>query len=684
MRSFDLNRQPRGARERAAYRTETGASSLASTTVMDTANAGPLRLKTWVDFCAVRGRLGIGALLCAILALSANAQVGQTFDSSGNGLLNGNYFVRQVLTQPDANSNISSATSIIGIITFDGVGDYSFTGQMMTQGGSAQSYSTSGGYNVASNGLLQLQNPIDSTDTDFGAVGAIGSGNIIVASSTENVYDDILIAIPAGSSLSNGTINGTYRTGFLDVTSADITQMRDGYFNLISSGNGSFGTVSVTGAISSQNSANTTQSLAGVVYSISGSNGSGTITFPTASNAATALLSGQKTIYVSPDGNVLLGGSFNGFDIFVGIKATSGTVSNSAYNGTYFTAALENDASGDTGTANSIDSFYGSTNATGQGATLSHARLVFFDSGPEDYTSDGTYQIGGDGTWNQAGYQNLLGANGQAVVSVGTGPYYSLSFAVHAKQFSSSGVFINPLGIVNSGSFAPITNSAAPGELVTIFGTGLASTTTTAQTLPLSTNLGGVQLTINGTAAPLLYVSPTQINAVVPFELTADSTYYLTFQVTSNNAKSNQVMVYNNFTAPGVFTATPNGFGAGAMLHNATGQPVTQANPAVAGEYLQLFVTGLGTVTPAVSDGAAGPSNPLSNSDESADIGIDIQDTNGNIYSSQNVTFAGLAPGYAGLYQINFQMPTGVPSGQNWVNVGTDEAYTSMAKIFAK
>ena len=78
--------------------------------------------------------------------------------------------------------------------------------------------------------------------------------------------------------------------------------MRDGYFTATSSGNGSFSDITVNGAMANQNSKNTTESFNGVTYSIANTNGSGTITFPTASTPLTTLISGQKTFYVSADG----------------------------------------------------------------------------------------------------------------------------------------------------------------------------------------------------------------------------------------------------------------------------------------------------------------------------------------------------------------------------------------------
>jgi adhesin/invasin len=109
---------------------------------------------------------------------------------------------------------------------------------------------------------------------------------------------------------------------------------------------------------------------------------------------------------------------------------------------------------------------------------------------------------------------------------------------------------------------------------------------------------------------------------------------------------------------------------------------VSASNPATVGETLVLYLTGLGSVTPSVSDGAAGPLKPLSNVD--ASVTVELQDVKGNYYTSPNVSFAGLAPGYAGLYQVNFVVPSRVPSGQAYVNVGTDDAYTTETKIAIK
>jgi uncharacterized protein (TIGR03437 family) len=80
-------------------------------------------------------------------------------------------------------------------------------------------------------------------------------------------------------------------------------------------------------------------------------------------------------------------------------------------------------------------------------------------------------------------------------------------------KFSGSGVYLNPIGVVNAASFAPITNPIAPGEVITLFGSGLAASSVNASSVPLPTTLGNTQVNINGIAAPLYYVTPTQIAA---------------------------------------------------------------------------------------------------------------------------------------------------------------------------
>ncbi|HTS47526.1 MAG TPA: hypothetical protein VMH05_06255 [Bryobacteraceae bacterium] len=616
----------------------------------------------------------IGIALCA----SARAQTAPVFDNSGNGSLNGAYFLRQVLTVVDPSSGaITRAVAITGTMTFDGKGGYNFTGQKVdsTAGGSASAYSVSNGtYAAAANGLLQIQNPFDASDIDYGGIGGVGP-SAIVASATEGSYLDVLVAIPISSSASNASVQGSFQTGFIDFLQGNASQVRDGYYTLTADGSGNFGNVSINGAMANQGSTLVNQMLSGVTYSLS--NGAGTITFPTSATPLTALVSGSKAFYVSTDGNILLGGNTNGFDLMVGMKSLAGPASNSMFQGTYYNGALENDT---TGGGNFIDSFYGSTLALGEGDHISHYRLRNDNENAFDFTEDGYTNLAADGTYNNGEFETILGAGGQAAVQIGISTYYTLTVYFEAQQYTGSAPFINPVKIWNAASYAPITNSVAPGEYVSIFGTGLASTPVTAQSYPLLTTLGNVQVMVNGVAAPLDYVSPTQINLVVPYETPAYS--FATFQVINNKIPSNQVTVYTSGSSPGVFSTTSNGIGPAAVTH-ADGSLVTQSSPAVGGETVVLYVTGLGKVNPPVADGVAAPAPPpLSYTVEN--INVDIQDTDGNIYPAATPAFAGLTPGFAGLYQINFVVPTGVPSGLQWVNVDTQDGYTSEARIYMK
>lgn len=623
-------------------------------------------------------------LICALFAISVGAQ---TFDTSGNSSLKGDYFVRQVLTaNPDPLTGaIGRAVGLTGVMTFDGAGKYSFNGQLLdTQVGTqASPYLKSGVYSAASNGLLQIQNPIDSTDFEYGATTGLGP-LAVIASATEGDYRDLFVAIPVSSGASNSSVKGSYQAAFIDFLEADATQVRDGYYTLNSTGSGAFGNVNVTGAMANQGSNNVQQGFAGVTYSVT-ANGSGTMKFPTAATPLGALVSGQKMLYVSSDGSILLAGDPNGFDLIVAVKSTSGSSANNMFQGTYFSAAIEDDAF-DAANGNSfVDSFYGSTLALGdQGASVLHLRLAFSGQLAYDFTTDASFNFAPDGTYNDGTYQHLLAANGLVDLEVGTGSFYSLTlnFGAPTVPILTQGPLLDPYKIFNAANYAPITNAVAPGEFLTLFGSNLSSSTQSSG-VPLPNDLAGVSVTVNGRPAPLSFVSASQINLQVPF---ATSEPFATLQVTTNGAVSNKVTLYTNLSAPGIFTLTnnggafPAGIGPAAVLH-ADYSLVTPENPAKAGETLQLYATGLGSVTPPVDDGVPAPSDILSTVDDG--VFIDIFDQN-FVDSQADVSFAGLAPGFAGLYQINFTVPSGVASGLAWVNLSTDEAYTSEAKLYVQ
>ncbi|MDQ6758822.1 MAG: hypothetical protein M3Z32_03010, partial [Acidobacteriota bacterium] len=183
--------------------------------------------------------------------------------------------------------------------------------------------------------------------------------------------------------------------------------------------------------------------------------------------------------------------------------------------------------------------------------------------------------------------------------------------------------------------------------------------------------LGGVQVTVNGRPAPLFFVSAQQINALVPFDLTED---YATFRVINNGVSSNPVTVYAGNSSPAVFTQPPDGVSSAAALHSDFSL-VNSNNPARRGETILIYLTGLGTVKPAVADGAAGPSRaPFSMITARAPF-VSFSNVEGT------VSFAGLAPGLAGLYQINVQVPNTANTGTQILSIDTPEALNEEATI---
>lgn len=615
------------------------------------------------------------------MALTSAPVKGQSFDTSGTASLTGPYLFRYVVYANDTSGNLLESCTLSGVITFDGQGNYSTSTAQFYDTGSSCTSLGGGTYGVQSNGMAQLDNPLLPA-TLFGTF----SQPVLVASSTEDDDFDLFIAVQApASGFSNSNLSGSFTTGTLDFLNASATLARDGYFTLNADGNGNIAAFTITGAAANLSSGNNfTQNVAASNYSLSGTTG-GTMTFPSTYGDTTQIISGQKALYVSADGNYFVGGTVNGSDIIFGFRAASGASSSALLYGTYFLAGMEDYA------ANGfIDNFWGAINTKGDSNLIFHERFDdVVDGETYDQTFYTTVDIGTDGSYFDGFYYTYLTGNigsicggcSQAMMMIGYAPQYSLIVGIHSPTVTqASAPWINPVGITNAANFTPITNAYAPSELVSLYG-NFGVSTQGATTIPISTNLGGVQVLVNGQPAPVLLVSQTQINAWMPYEISGDG--FATFQVMVNGTTSNSVTVYVDASSPGIYTyPVPNGISAGAILH-ANYTLVSDSSPAQPNETVLLYMNGLGTATPQVADGAAASSNPVSYVDEynNGDLSIYLDD-GVDTPAEANVAFAGLAPGLVGLYQVNFTVPsTGLANGDVYIDFETLEASNEMATI---
>jgi uncharacterized protein (TIGR03437 family) len=211
-------------------------------------------------------------------------------------------------------------------------------------------------------------------------------------------------------------------------------------------------------------------------------------------------------------------------------------------------------------------------------------------------------------------------------------------------------------GIVNGASFAG-GQAIAPGELVSLFGTELAGSLAVADSVPLSTALADVFVTVNGVRAPLYLVAPGQINAQVPWEAGTSGT--ATFVVTRGGVASAAATVPLADSSPGFFLA-PNSTQAIAVNADGTiaAAPGSIAglntHGARSGDVLVVYATGLGPVTPTIQSGRDSV-DALRSTVATPVITI------GGVPAS--VRFSGLAPQFVGVNQLNIEVPAGVSAG---------------------
>jgi len=205
---------------------------------------------------------------------------------------------------------------------------------------------------------------------------------------------------------------------------------------------------------------------------------------------------------------------------------------------------------------------------------------------------------------------------------------------------------------VNSASFQENT-PVAPGGFVTLFGerlTGGAQQGASGATLP--TELGNTRVLLGEKALPLQYVSTGQINAQIPCEVETNAE--LPLRIQRDDMTSIPVSFVVAKAQPAIFTSAQNGQGqAAAVNQSGTVNGVNARAPR--GSFISLYCTGLGAVNPQVPAGQMAPTTVLSHTVSP------VTATVGGIQAE--VQFAGLAPGYTGLYQVNVRIPDGVPGG---------------------
>jgi uncharacterized protein (TIGR03437 family) len=237
-------------------------------------------------------------------------------------------------------------------------------------------------------------------------------------------------------------------------------------------------------------------------------------------------------------------------------------------------------------------------------------------------------------------------ASGGTITATYSGSSASVGISVSSSgSGSGSKPSIASNGIGNAASYK---QAFAPGELIAIFGTQLAGATQPDTALPLPETMSGIAATINGEAAPLLYISPGQVDLQIPYEVPVGTSATVTL---NNNGQVASQSITIAAAAPGIFTD-----------QNGSAVPSPSAK---AGQVISIFVTGAGAVSPAIATSAA----PSSQTATTA-LPNPVQTTTvtvGNVNASTQ--FIGIPPGLVGVVQINFVVPNGLALGSQPVVV---------------
>jgi len=225
-------------------------------------------------------------------------------------------------------------------------------------------------------------------------------------------------------------------------------------------------------------------------------------------------------------------------------------------------------------------------------------------------------------------------------------------FTVLAPNYDASVAPPQISKVVNAADF---NTTIAPGGLISVFGNQLSPVNLATSEMPLPTALADSCLTVNGLPMPILFVSPNQVNAQVPFQSVGNVTMILRTPGGTSDNYNLQILP----GAPSVFLTNIPGQDAAVptIIRNDDGGLVTASHPIHRGDALVIYGTGLGQTSPAVQSGMPSPSNPLAVALTKPTV------TLGGV--KLPLLYYGLTPGEVGVNQINVTVPNNVPG--EWV-----------------
>jgi uncharacterized protein (TIGR03437 family) len=276
---------------------------------------------------------------------------------------------------------------------------------------------------------------------------------------------------------------------------------------------------------------------------------------------------------------------------------------------------------------------------------------------------------------------NQLGVNPKPDYQVSTYGSIALAQDPYGDLYSADianrvGIYYNGIAPANAASGNDV-YPLAPGTITSLYpggsGQTFGSTTAGAASLPLPFDLGDTQVLVNEIASPLLYVSPTQINFIVPSNAPQSGTaeYLVVRKSTGQVVGAGTISM--QASAPGLFSVNQAGTGQLSAI-NQDGKTNDSSNPIPRGQVIQLFGTGAGVIPNGPPDGSA-PSGPVpTDGRPNVLIGFEFVDQSA-------IEYSGLAPCCAGLWQINVRIPsTVVPASNVNVVVQFKSAFSNVGK----